>query len=111
MGMRIRTNVASIITQRHLGNNNDGVRQSLERLSSGYRINRSVDDAAGLAVSESLRAKVRGLNQAKRNANDAISMVQIAEGSMNEISNTWCVCENLPSRRHRTRSETQSGDF
>lgn len=87
MGLRIQTNVASIITQRHLENNNSGVKESLERLSSGYRINRSVDDAAGLAVSESLRAKVRGLNQAKRNANDAISMVQIAEGSMNEISN------------------------
>lgn len=87
MGLRIRTNVASIITQRHLSNNNSSVQTSLERLSSGYRINKSMDDAAGLAVSESLRAKVRGLNQAKRNANDAISMVQIAEGSMNEMSN------------------------
>lgn len=87
MGMRIRTNVSSLVTQRHLSDNNQNVQKSLEKLSSGHRINRSSDDAAGLAVSESLRAKVRGLNQAKRNANDAISMVQTAEGSMNEISN------------------------
>lgn len=87
MGMRIRTNVSSLISQRFLNNNNDELTQSLERLSSGYRINKSSDDAAGLAVSESLRAKVRGLNVAKRNANDGISMVQIAEGAMNEMSN------------------------
>ena len=87
MGFRIRTNVASLVGQRHLQDNTAAMNQSLERLSSGYRINRSADDAAGLAVSESLRAKVRGLNMAKRNANDAVSMVQIAEGSMNEISN------------------------
>ena len=87
MGFRIRTNVASLIGQRHLTDNTSAMSQSLERLSSGYRINKSADDAAGLAVSENLRAKVRGLNMAKRNANDAVSMVQIAEGSMNEISN------------------------
>lgn len=87
MGMRIRTNVSSLTSQRFLSNNAEEMNQSLERLSSGYRINRSSDDAAGLAVSESLRAKVRGLNVAKRNANDGISMIQIAEGSMNEMSN------------------------
>ena len=87
MGMRIRTNVASLVAQRNMENNNSNVFQSMERLSSGYRINRSSDDAAGLAISESLRAQVRGLNVAKRNANDAVSMVQVAEGSMNEMTN------------------------
>ncbi len=86
MGMRIRTNVASLVSQRFMSNNNDNQMKSLERLASGYRINRSADDAAGLAVSESIRAKVRGLNVAKRNASDAVSMIQIAEGSMNEMS-------------------------
>lgn len=89
MGMRIRTNVASLISQRHMGNNTDNNMKSLEKLASGYRINRSSDDAAGLAVSESIRAKVRGLNVAKRNANDAVSMIQIAEGSMNEMSDIF----------------------
>ncbi len=85
--MRIRTNVSSLTTQRYMTQNTEAMKTSLERLASGYRINRSADDAAGLAVSESIRGKVRGLNQAKRNANDAISMVQTAEGGMNEISN------------------------
>ncbi len=87
MGLRISTNVSSLIAQRHTQNNSNEMERSLERLSSGYRINRSSDDAAGLAVSESLRAKVRGLNTAKRNANDAVSMVQIAEGSLSEVGN------------------------
>lgn len=87
MGMRIRTNVSSLISQRFMLNNTNDQQKSLERLSSGYRINKSADDAAGLAISESIRAKVRGLNVAKRNANDGISMIQIAEGSMNEMSN------------------------
>ncbi len=87
MGLRIRTNVSSLTAQRFAQNNSKEMRQSLERLSSGYRINKSADDAAGLAISESIRAKVRGLNQAKRNANDAVSMIQVAEGSMNEIGN------------------------
>src|SRR5690606_29199489 len=60
---------------------------SMEKLASGYRINKSADDAAGLAVSSNINAKTRGLNVARRNANDAISMIQVAEGSMNEMSN------------------------
>ncbi|MGE0171231.1 MAG: flagellin [Oligoflexales bacterium] len=87
MGMRINTNVASLTAQRYLESNNASLSDSLERLSSGFRINKSADDAAGLAVSEGIRAKVRGLGVAKRNANDGISMIQIAEGSMNEMSN------------------------
>ncbi|MFW7380055.1 MAG: flagellin [Oligoflexus sp.] len=87
MGLRIRTNVTALTAQRFTSSNTEKSNESLERLSSGYRINRSSDDAAGLAVSEGLRAKVRGLNQAKRNASDAVSMVQIAEGSLNEVGN------------------------
>lgn len=85
--MRIRTNVHSLVAQRHLANNNTTMGESLEKLSSGYRINKSRDDAAGLAVSETMRGKIRGLNQAKRNSNDAVSMLQVAEGAMNEMSN------------------------
>jgi flagellin len=87
MGMRIRTNVSSLVAQRFMERNNSDMQASMERLSSGYRINKSSDDAAGLAISENLRGQVRGLNVAKRNANDAISLVQVAEGSMNEMSN------------------------
>lgn len=87
MGMRIRTNVSSLTAQRHMEKNNQDMSSSLERLSSGYRINKSADDAAGLAITENLRGQIRGLNVAKRNANDAVSLVQVAEGSMNEMSN------------------------
>ena len=87
MGMRIRTNVPAITAQRFMSDNRDAMNKNLERLSSGYRINKSADDAAGLAISEGLRGKIRGLNVAKRNANDAVSMVQVAEGSMNEMTN------------------------
>jgi flagellin len=87
MGMRIRTNVPALTAQRFMSDNKDAMNKSMERLSSGYRINKSADDAAGLAISESLRGKIRGLNVAKRNANDAVSMVQVAEGSMNEMTN------------------------
>jgi flagellin len=87
MGMRIRTNVPALTTQRFMSDNRNGLSQNLEKLSSGYRINKSADDAAGLAISENLRGKIRGLNVAKRNANDAVSMIQVAEGSMNEMTN------------------------
>ena len=87
MGVRIKTNVSSLIAQRQLGNNRKLQNNSLERLSSGQRINRSSDDAAGLAVSERIRAKINSLNVAKRNANDGISYIQVAEGSLNEVTN------------------------
>jgi flagellin len=86
MGLRINTNTASLNSQRVLWNTKTSLDKSLERLSSGYRINRAGDDAAGLAISENLRAQVRGLKQAARNANDGISLVQVAEGAMNELS-------------------------
>ncbi|MCE3011279.1 MAG: flagellin FliC [Proteobacteria bacterium] len=87
MGLRIATNVAALNAHKNLGVNNLSMSRSLERMSSGLRINRASDDAAGLAISENLRAQIRGLRQADRNANDGISLVQIAEGSLNEVSN------------------------
>ena len=87
MGLRIRTNVAALTAQRNLGVTTDRMRDSMEKLSSGFRINRSADDAAGLAISDTLNAKIKSMDQAKRNANDGVSMIQVAEGSMNEITN------------------------
>ncbi len=87
MGYRIMTNVTAITNQRHMRNTRKMLDQSLERLASGYRINKAADDAAGLAISEKLRSKIRGLQQAQRNANDGISLIQTAEGGMNEVQN------------------------
>ena len=87
MGLRISTNVASLNAQKNLGNTQMMQNKSLARLSSGFRINQASDDAAGLAISENLRAQIRGLRQAQRNANDGISLVQVAEGGLNEVSN------------------------
>lgn len=87
MGLRINTNVAALNARRLLGNSTQSQQNSLERLSSGSRINKSGDDAAGLAISENLRAQIRGLRQAKRNASDGISLVQVTEGGLNEVSN------------------------
>ncbi|MBK9040441.1 MAG: flagellin FliC [Bdellovibrionales bacterium] len=86
MGLRINTNTASLNAQRNLMGTKLALDKSLERLSSGFRINRAGDDAAGLAISENLRAQTRGLKQASRNAQDGISLVQVAEGGLNEVS-------------------------
>ncbi len=87
MGLRINTNVTSLAAQRTLSANNTEQAQTLGKLSSGTRIVRSADDAAGLAISEKLKAQIRGVNQAERNANDGISMIQTAEGGLSEASN------------------------
>src|SRR4051794_23856844 len=87
MGLRIMTNVTSLAAQRHLGTNNDNQRNSLEHLASGTRINRAGDDAAGLAISERLKSEIRSLRQASRNTNDGVSLIQVAEGGLNEIGN------------------------
>lgn len=87
MGLRINTNIPALIAQRNLRTTRAQLDTTLERLSSGSRINHSGDDAAGLAISEGLRAQIRGLGQAERNAQDGISLVQVAEGAMSEISN------------------------
>ncbi len=87
MGIRINTNMGSLSTQRHLARATARVSKSMERLSSGLRITRASDDAAGLAISEGLKADIRALDVVTRNAADGISMVQTAEGAMDEISN------------------------
>jgi flagellin len=85
MGLIINTNVMAINAQRNLSITNTKLGRALEKLSSGLRINRAADDAAGLAISEKMRTQIRGMRQASRNGQDAISMVQIAEGALNEV--------------------------
>ncbi len=87
MGLRISTNVSSLNAQRNLRGSQLDLARSLARLSSGFRINQAADDAAGLAISENLKAQIRGLGKASQNALDGISLVQVAEGGLNEVSN------------------------
>jgi len=87
MGMRISTNIAAVNAQRNLFGSQNNISDSLAKLASGSRINKTADDAAGLAISENLKAQIRSTRQANRNANDGISMVQTAEGGLNEIGN------------------------
>jgi flagellin len=87
MSLRIATNLASINSQRQMYHTNNAMENNLARMSSGLRINKSSDDAAGLAISENLKAQIRGMKQANRNANDGISLAQVAEGGLNEVSN------------------------
>lgn len=82
--MRINNNIAALNTHRQYGINNNNIAGSVEKLSSGYRINRAGDDAAGLAISEKMRSQIRGLNMASKNSQDAISMIQTAEGALQE---------------------------
>lgn len=84
--MRINHNIAALNTYRQLSANNLNSSKSMEKLSSGLRINRAADDAAGLSISEKMRGQIRGLNQAARNAQDGISYIQTAEGALNEVS-------------------------
>ncbi len=84
--MRIQNNISAMNSHRLLGNNNSALSGNLEKLSSGYAINRAADNAAGLAISEKMRAQITGLEQAQNNANDGISLVQTAEGAMAEVS-------------------------
>ena len=83
--MRIQHNIAALNSYRNLTGNNSAVSKNLEKLSSGYRINRAGDDAAGLAISEKMRAQITGLNTAQKNAQDGISLVQTAEGALTEV--------------------------
>ena len=87
MAMTINTNMASLIAQRNLSKTSNALTKSVERLSSGLRINRAGDDAAGLALSTTLKAQIRSINQAVRNSNDAVSMMQTAESGLSEMSN------------------------
>ena len=83
--MRIQNNLMAMNAHRALGNNNNATSKSLEKLSSGFKINRAGDDAAGLAISEKMRSQIKGLETAQTNANDGISMVQTAEGALTEV--------------------------
>ena len=85
MGMYINTNVSAINAHRNLGANNTSMGKTMEKLSSGFRINRAADDAAGLAISEKMRYQIGGYNQAIRNAQDGISLIQTAEGALTEV--------------------------
>jgi flagellin len=84
--MRINHNISAMNTYRQYNVNTKNSNKSMEKLSSGYRINRAADDAAGLSISEKMRSQIRGLNQATRNAEDGISFIQTAEGALNEVS-------------------------
>ncbi|MBL4743192.1 MAG: flagellin FliC, partial [Cycloclasticus sp.] len=88
MAQVINTNVASLTAQRNLNTSQNALNTSLQRLSSGLRINSAKDDAAGLAISERFTAQIRGLNQAQRNSNDGISLAQTAEGDLAAITNS-----------------------
>ena len=98
MPIRIFNNIASINSQRILGANNDRLAQSVERISSGIRINRAADDAAGLAISEGLRSDIRAARQAVRNANDGISVINITEGALNEQASILIRLRELASQ-------------
>lgn len=110
MGLRIKSNVESLVAQRSLGDSRKKMEDSLQKLSSGYRINKSADDAAGLAVSETMQAKLRSLGQAKRNASDGISFLQVAEGGLSEINNMVVRMRELATQAASdTIGETERG--
>ncbi len=107
MSMRVATNMAAINSHRTMGRNTLAIQNSFEKLSSGSRINKAADDAAGLAISENFRAQIRSAHQAKRNTNDAISLVQTAEGGLNEIGN---IVIRLRELGIQAASDTVDGD-
>ena len=102
MGIRINTNVEALNAQRTLSATAVSFGKSVEKLSSGLRINRAADDAAGLVISEKLRGQVRGLNQATRNAQDGISMIQVGEGALNEVHSMLQRIRELAVQRANT---------
>ncbi|AQR78617.1 flagellin [Paenibacillus larvae] len=97
--MIINHNITAMNTHRNIGINNLSSSKSMEKLSSGLRINRAADDAAGLSISEKMRSQIRGLQQAQRNAQDGVSLVQTAEGAMNEISDMLVRMKELTIQR------------
>lgn len=107
MGLQVNTNVAALNAYRHLSSTQSSMNTSLERLSSGLRINRAADDAAGLAISEKLRAQTNGLGQATSNAQDAISLVQTAEGALNE---THSILQRMRQLAVQSANDTNTDD-
>jgi len=106
MGMRVSTNIAAINSQRNLAGAQRVMNKSMGQLASGSRINIAADDAAGLAISERLKSQIRSARQANRNANDGISMIQTAEGGLNEIGN---MVTRLRELAIQAASDTVSG--
>lgn len=104
--MRINNNLMAINAHRQLGINATNQTKSLEKLSSGLRINRAADDAAGLSISEKMRGQIRGLNQAQRNAQDGISLLQTAEGALNEVSSMLTRMKELAVQRQNDTYNT-----
>lgn len=101
--MRINHNISAMNTHRQLTYNNNASSKSMEKLSSGYRINRAADDAAGLAISEKMRNQIRGLDQASANSQDAISLIQTAEGALNE---THAMLQRMAELTTKAANET-----
>src|SRR6201986_4068378 len=95
MGLRIQNNIEAFNTHRQLLASSEASSKSMEKLSSGYRINRAADDAAGLAISEKMRGQIGGLDQAQRNAQDGISLVQTGEGALSEVHSMLQRIRNL----------------
>ena len=107
MASTINTNMASLNAQRNLSNSQNSLTTSMQRLSSGMRINSAKDDAAGLAISERMTAQVNGLNQAAKNANDGISLAQTAEGTLGTIGNNL---QRIRELAVQSRNATNSSD-
>ncbi|WP_187274078.1 hypothetical protein [Paenibacillus sp. N3.4] len=105
--MRINHNIAAQNTHRQLAGNTGAAGKSLEKLSSGLRINRAGDDAAGLAISEKMRAQIRGLDQAQRNAQDSISLIQTAEGALTE---THSILQRMKELATQAANDTNTAD-
>src|SRR5690554_6574870 len=104
--MRINNNIMALNAHRQLGTNQANASKSMEKLSSGFRINRAGDDAAGLAISEKMRGQIRGLNQASRNAQDGISLIQTAEGALNE---THAILQRMRELAVQASTDTNTG--
>jgi len=105
--MRIQNNITAVNSHRQYGLNNANIGKNVEKLSSGYRVNRAADDAAGLAISEKMRTQIRGLNMASRNSQDGISLVQTAEGALQSAHN---IMQRMRELAVQSRNGTNDGD-
>ena len=108
MGMSVNTNIAALNAYRNLSTTNDAMGKSLERLSSGFRINKASDDAAGLAISEGLRSQIGGITQAVRNTQDGVSVVQTAEGGLSETTSILQRMRDLAVQSANDSNDTNS---
>src|SRR3954468_3439739 len=108
MGMSVNTNISAMNAYRNLSATNDSMSKSLERLSSGFRINRAADDAAGLAISEGLRSQIGGISQAVRNTQDGVSVVQTAEGGLSETTSILQRMRDLAVQSSNDSNDTNS---